>query len=446
MLTSETAEPLVEQLKRSPLLRARGRMLVAVSGGPDSTALLLAAHEAGLDVVAAHYDHALRPGSELVGRQVETLCTELGVELVIERRTDPMPAGSVQAGARSLRYAFLERASSARAAQMVLLAHTADDVVEGMVLHMLRGCGLGGFRGMPARRGPYVRPWLSVWRAEVSDFLRRRQVVAYEDPANIDPRHARVRVRLQVLPGLERDRPGIVKRFHAAALRASELHAQVVERAEAALAAGPLTAEVVAGMPEPVAMETLALLYRRAGGPEPGLSRAQLAAMLSLARGGRGGRGADLPRGLRFRIVGSLIQVIRTASERAPKAQAEPRLETTACAGCGDAGAVHLREGLELRIGHRSPGLRMRPVGGRGTRKLQDIFVDSLVPREDRDSWPLVFAGSRLAWVPGIAVDSDHASAPGRRALHVSMVPMPVRSSYKVGSLETPKSPRGESS
>jgi tRNA(Ile)-lysidine synthetase-like protein len=92
------------------------------------------------------------------------------------------------------------------------------------------------------------------------------------------------------------------------------------------------------------------------------------------------------------------------------------------------------------------PGLRFRPAGGRGTRKLQDVFVDARVPREDRDAWPLVFAGDRLAWVPGIAVDADHASPSGASGLHVRLHPMPVRSTTKVVRLETPKSPRGESS
>jgi tRNA(Ile)-lysidine synthase len=81
----------------------------------------------------------------------------------------------------------------------------------------------------------------------------------------------------------------------------------------------------------------------------------------------------------------------------------------------------------------------MRPAGGRGTRKLQDIFVDARVPREDRDGWPLVFAGDRLAWVPGVAVDADLAAAPGEDAMHVAIRPMPVALNAKVVRLETPK-------
>lgn len=397
------------------------RILVAVSGGPDSTALLIALREAGHDLVAAHYDHALRDGSDDVARQVADLCARLGVQLITERREEPLPKGSLQAGARSLRYAFLERARAASGADLVALAHTADDVVEGVVLHLLRGSGLAGMRGMPERRGVFVRPMLRTWRKDVSAFLEDRGVKAHEDPSNRDLRFARVRVRLEVLPALERGRPGISRRFHSAALAAAGLY----DRAEKNTGA-----------------EFLKRMYREAGGPDPGLSRSQLEAMVNLTRGGRGGRGVDLPGGLRFRVVGGTPEFV----DRKPRAPISRRLIVKSCGGCAEPGIAHLRPGLDLRIGFRTPGLRLRPSGGRGARKLQDVFVDARVPREDRDEWPLVFAGDRIAWVPGIAVDSEHAADPGRTALHVSIEPMPVRSTAKVVSLGSPETPRGESS
>jgi len=92
-----------------------------------------------------------------------------------------MPRGSMQAGARSLRYEFLGRARTQFQADVVAIAHTADDVVEGVVLHMLRGCGLAGLRGMPDRRGVFARPLLTVWRREVEDYLRLRGVESLQD-------------------------------------------------------------------------------------------------------------------------------------------------------------------------------------------------------------------------------------------------------------------------
>ena len=390
------------------------KVLVAVSGGPDSTALLLAMHETGQDIVAAHYDHALREGSDAVARQVGGLCRRLGVPLITERRIEPVPKGSLQAAARTLRYAFLDRARAEAQADVVAIAHTADDVVEGVALHLLRGCGLAGLRGMPARRGHYVRPFLNVWRRDIQDYLARRGIVAHEDPANADTRFARVRVRRHILPALERDRPGIMQRLHAAALAAA-CWQEVAEKTRA-----------------PV--EVLKRMYVEAGGHEPGLSRRHIDAMLRVAGPGRGGRGVDLPGGLRFRIVGEHMQMV--PSHRAVQ---RARLEVKRCAGCGDARAAHLRQGLPLTVGFRRPGLRMRPLGGRGTRKLQDIFVDARVPREERDGWPLVFAGERLAWIPGLAVDADLAGRPGEDSLHVAITPMPVLVAPKIVRLEVRK-------
>jgi tRNA(Ile)-lysidine synthase len=422
MLQPEPANPLIAALHESGL-PASERVLVAVSGGPDSTALLVAALESNLQVVAAHYDHALREGSEQVALGVQDLCDRLGVRLVTERRTVAMPRGSVQAAARSLRYQFLARALAASGASCVALAHTADDVVEGAVLHLLRGCGLAGLRGMPARRGPYVRPLLNVWRRDVTDFLLRRQIGAFEDPSNFDVRHDRVRVRLHVLPALERDSPGIVRRFHAAAVGAASIHDRAAAAAGAALSTGKLRDSDLARMSEPAAFEVLKTLYAQAGGKEPGLSRSHLAAMLRLARGGRGGRGLDLPGAMRYRVVDHVPQVTSAATTAGIASYAH-QVSARPCAGCSDREAVHLRAGLELRLGFREPGLRMRPVGGRGSRKLQDIFVDAHVPRENRDGWPLVFANDRLAWVPGLALDADHACRPGEPAQHVTVSPM----------------------
>jgi tRNA(Ile)-lysidine synthetase-like protein len=445
MLPPDPSHPLLLGVQRSGLLRSGDRVLVAVSGGPDSTALLVAACELGHDVVAAHFDHALRAGSELAADHVAALCSALGVEVVIERRSVPMPRGSIQAGARALRYDFLERAREQTGARVIALAHTADDVVEGAVLHLMRGCGLAGLRGMPVSRGAFIRPVLGVWRREVLDFLSRRGIASLEDPANTNTAFARVRVRHEILPALERDRPGIVRRFHAAASRASTMNQSIDDEVASAFQAGAITRTHVARTPEPVAAELMRLMYAKAGGAQPALSRAHLAAMLALAQPGQGGRGIDLPGRLRLRIVGDVMEVVASSAGMSPLSHAHARLEVARCVGCDDLEAMHLKpDVMDVRLGFRRPGLTMRPLGGRGTRKLQDIFVDARVPREERDTWPLVFAGERLAWVPGVAVDADHAGARGRPSLHVSVIPAPIRRKPKNAVLESPDSPPGE--
>jgi tRNA(Ile)-lysidine synthase len=443
MLLTEIDEPLILALHRSALIRSGDRVLVAVSGGPDSTALLVAAHELGLDVVAAHYDHALQDGSQAVAEHVAELCRRLGIELVTERRTSPLTKGSVQAAARSLRYEFLGRARATAEGDVVALGHTADDLVEGVVLHLMRGCGLAGLRGMPASRGFFIRPLLSVWRHEVLDFLGRRGIVALEDPANSNTAYARVRVRREILPALERDRPGLLRRFYAVAQQATIAQESIAREAAATLASGTLDRAAVASSSEPVAVELMKMLYAAAGGEQPALSRAHLKSMLRLAQPGRGGRGVDLPGGLRLRIVGETMEIVAPETASARRDRPASRLEVTRCSGCSDNNAAHFKAGVELRLGFRRPGLTMRPRGGR-TRKLQDIFVDARVPREERDTWPLVFAAEKLAWVPGVAIDSELATAPGTIGQHVSVVPYPLRQMSKIPVLKSPHSHSGE--
>jgi tRNA(Ile)-lysidine synthase len=376
-----------------------GPLLVALSGGPDSTALLLALREARTDLTAAHFDHALRPGSDDEARWVAALCARLGLPLISERRRHPLARGSVQAAARTARYEFLERARLAAGAGRVVLAHTADDLVEGVVLHLLRGSGLAGMRGMPARRGVFIRPMLEVWRDEVEVYLQLQGVEPLRDPSNLDRRYARVRVRLDLLPALEAARPGITRRLHRIAMLAAQRQEQV-ER-EAALDGG--TAARV---------EALRQMYVAAGGASPGLTRRNMQAMDRLL-GSTESRRLNLPGGIVFLVEN------RKASMRR-EGRGTPRhyvLERRPCPGCEDPNAAHFKAGLDLTLGYRQPGLRIRTRAG--TRKLQDLLVDAHVPRSERDTLPLVFANGRLAWVPGVAISTEFASEPGGRAEHV---------------------------
>jgi tRNA(Ile)-lysidine synthase len=413
-------------------LPAGVRALAAVSGGPDSTALLVWLVESGADVAAAHYDHALREGSERDAEHVAALCADLGVPLVRERRSGPVPRGSVQAAARSLRYAFLERALAATGRDVVCLGHIADDVVEGAVLHLLRGSGLAGLRGMPRRRGPFLRPLLDVWRAEVEDYLAARGLEPLRDPANRDTsRYARARVRFHLLPALERDRPGLIRRLHGAAVTAAGLQDRL-EAAAADLVCAGATRGDLRRAPRAVRLE----VYRQLYGRLPALDRRHLESMDRLALDGRTGCGLDLPAGRRFTVQPERVS-IGVAILPPPTA---PGLYVRPCAGCGDGRAAHLRPGVALTVGFRRPGLRMRPVGAPGTRKLQDILTDARVPRHVRDHVPLVFADGRLAWVPGIALDVDAAAPAGTPAWHVTLGGNP-ESQVVVSTSATPRSP-----
>jgi tRNA(Ile)-lysidine synthase len=395
-------------------------MLVAFSGGPDSTALLLGLLEAGIKVKAAHFDHGLRPESAAEALKVAGFCRARGVELVSGIRRAPLAKGSLQAAARAARYRFLEEASAASGLATIAFGHTADDLVEGALLHLLRGAGLAGMRGMPERRGPFVRPLLEVWRTQVEDFLADRSVTPLRDPSNLDRRFARVRVRLDLLPRLEKDSPGLTARVYAAARRAADLQKGLEAEAAGLAAPGSRSASLAELQQAPTAVraETFRRLHAAASGRTPSLQRRHLEALDRLLREGSSGATLDLPGSIRARRGYHFLEL--TSAE--PSSRPAAVLRTRACSGCEEPAAAHFKAGARLRLGTRRPGLRMRPLPGGHTRKLQDILVDARVPRHLRDDLPLVFADGELAWVPGVAIDARWAAGKGVPSIHAEMV------------------------
>ena len=199
--------------KGHPLAEYRERFRVAVadlappvvvgcSGGADSLALVALAVDVGLRPVAVHVDHGLRPGSEdesaLVGALVGA------VDAVFDaRRVAIEPGPNLEARARTERYAALEEARVEHGATVVLVAHTADDQAETVLLNMLRGSGRSGLAGMAARRDGLARPLLGFRRAETAAISSSLGLGVLHDPMNDDDAFQRVAVRRRVLPVLE---------------------------------------------------------------------------------------------------------------------------------------------------------------------------------------------------------------------------------------------------
>lgn len=312
------------------------RVLVAVSGGADSTALLLAIEElkgAGLldvEVSVAHLDHGLR-GEESAcdAGWVEHLAGELGFESVVGRASvseNALAAGdNLEQAARRARYEFLARAARERGARAVLVAHTLDDQAETVLLRLLRGSGAEGLAGMAAERvleaGGEVllrRPLLN-WarRAETESYCRERGVEFRADAMNEDERFARVRVRRRLLPLLEtfnpraaetlartaallREENAALDALAAALLEAARGQAQAIDGREVAGEmpdVWPLRVEVLKGAGAALRRRALRLWLARVRGDLRRLARAHLAGIERLLEGERGGRVAELPGG-----------------------------------------------------------------------------------------------------------------------------------------------------
>ena len=184
------------------MLETGENVLVALSGGADSTALLLSLRELGYPVRAFHLNHCLR-GAESDRDEAfcRRLCEKLGVELTVERVDIAAAAGdsAVEETARRIRYARLEHA--AHGAQ-IAVAHNADDNLETVLFHLVRGSGAKGVSGIPPVRGAVIRPLLFAERREIEAFLRENGQDYVTDSSNLSDDYTRNRLRHSVLPVL----------------------------------------------------------------------------------------------------------------------------------------------------------------------------------------------------------------------------------------------------
>jgi tRNA(Ile)-lysidine synthase len=460
-------ERVCRTIGRFRLLPPGARVVVAASGGADSTALAFVLRDtasrlkielAGL----AHFNHELR-GAESEHDQAFSrgLAERLGVPFEAGRGNVRAAATelrtSVEDAGRRLRYRFLDEARERLAATHVAVGHTRDDQAETLLLNLLRGAGTRGLSGMPPARGTVVRPLLECSHAELVAWLDARGVAYREDESNRDRRFTRNRLRYEVMPALERAFPG----------------------AAIALARSAATTRADAEYLETLAAESLAAVGRRG----EGTLVLDAAAMRRLPRAlARGVARLALLEGARARFVGvehaerllDLAAGVRTGSLMLPGLQADldgdqlvlrSRQGRSAAAEPGRSsssgnsfretlsipGEVLLDDGLvvssdlhqggpspdelfrlagpsvavvdagrfsRLAVRYRRPGDRFRPLGLNGHKTLQDFFVDRKVPRGRRGRVPLVVDGDgRIVWVAGYAVSEDFRVNDATRAV-----------------------------
>jgi tRNA(Ile)-lysidine synthase len=276
-------------------------VLVGCSGGADSLALLALAVDGGLAPIAVHVDHGLRTGSDREADVVTDAAARLGAEFDA-RRVTVAPGPNLEARARAARYDALEAARVEHHATAVLVAHTADDQAETVVLNLLRGSGSAGLAGMPSRRGHVVRPLLGARRADVRAECTRRELTPREDPSNDDLAFRRNWIRHEVLPLLERgagrDLTPLLTR-QADVLRAESDFLDALARAAWPGESGA-RARDLAALPDPLARRAVRCWL---GPPPPALD--EVDAVLAVARGER--RAVDLAGGRRVqRRAGAL--------------------------------------------------------------------------------------------------------------------------------------------
>lgn len=436
-----------------------GPLVLAVSGGADSLALLWAApHVLPTErLVVAHFSHGMRPAAQRrEASLVRRAAREVG--LPVRHGEAASPPGS-EAEAREARYAFLALVARAEGACAVATGHTRDDQAETLLLRLARGTGLRGAVAMralaPLPGAPQVhllRALLGVGRADTEAVCAEAGWRYATDGTNRSLAYARNRVRRRVLPELEHINPGAagaLARFTQAAHADDEaleaLAAQAVEGAETRT---PTQVHwlraVLTGLHPALASRVLEAAWRHLSGEGAALAADKLAAALRLLSTPKGGS-LDLGGGLRLAVEQDAC-TLAPASPAAPLPQRAP-LPVRGLLGWGDwtleaaldddsnapvdAYAVRLDAqalGQRLWARARRAGERMEAEGYTGPVRVQDLLVNARVPRGERAGWPLVEAERGLVWAPGVRAARWALAGPGPTlTLRAWKTPIPVR-------------------
>jgi tRNA(Ile)-lysidine synthetase-like protein len=439
------------------LLRVRSalqpgeRVVVGVSGGADSTALALILSQLrdresfGLDLHFAHFNHQLRTEAEAEAdaQFVRSLAAGLNIPFSSEaadvRSFARLKHLSLEDAARRLRYAFLGREAQRIGATAVAVGHTADDQAETVLLHLIRGAGMRGLRGMTLRtawpfgKGPdLVRPLLNLRRSDTEFYCRKSGMVPRTDPTNLATDVARNRVRHLVMPAMREVNPRVGE---ALSRLATSLEADLdyLERQAAlvwnALAAGgkrsvEFTREGLQRLEPALAVRLISRAAQEAGGHEATPSHEHLQRALDLVRSDRARWRLSFPGGV---TVSGRSDITRVGLGNPPRGAglAATALEVPGAvdvngwairATCESAFAEPADDPHELLLSSgtvrgrlvvrsRRNGDRMRPLGLGGTKKVQDILVDRKVPAEERDQVPLICDDEGILWIVGHCVD-----------------------------------------
>lgn len=419
---------------RNGLISRGDRVTAAVSGGPDSMAMLSILHELstglGFTLSAAYLDHQIRKGTQRERRIVERWCGRLGLPLITGEADVPAIAKRGKIGleeaAREARYGFLDKFG------LVALGHNSDDQVETVLHHIIRGTGIRGLAGMPVRRGDFIRPVMCCTGSELKEHCRARGIGFAIDRSNSDVNFLRNRIRHRLLPALRRDfNPAIndaVIRLAGNARDGLEALGEGIGRSVPATADdGSVTLD--AAMAGSLSDYRLYLLIdsvlRERLGIHSDIGRAHFDAVTGLIRAGRSGKRTALPHGIRVTMEHGAVRFERSTDGSGPMLPPEgillpgdgvfdlpgwkmsisvetvPRQDMTPPLASENT-AVLAGISFPVRVRPRRDGDRLVPFGMKGTKKLSDIMIDAKIPLRSRSAIPVFEDSGGIIWVPGL--------------------------------------------
>jgi tRNA(Ile)-lysidine synthase len=418
-------------IARRGLLKGGETVVVAVSGGPDSMAMLHAlarlAPDMRLTLHVAHFDHRLRDGSSADAAYVARAAAALDLEATVRAASsnDPVPGLSPEEVARERRYAFLEEVADAAGATAIATGHTLDDQAETVLMRAIAGSGVRGLGGIPAVRGRIIRPLIDARRADARAFCKALRLRPRRDPTNDDPAFLRNAVRRDLVPI-------ILERFNVRGVEALARLSDLARDDDALLDELASTAVAVEHEPGATGVEVAALLalhpalQRRVVRLMARLDAEHTERVLELARTGRTGQAIDLPSPLNARLEYGSLLIGRAPARPTPSepvaldvpgttdlppwsmrmrswvgAEAPSEWPDGRRSCVLDAGLA----GARLVVRGPRPGDRLRPLGMARSKKLGDYFTDAKVTRGERQRAAVITDGTDIVWVVGHRID-----------------------------------------
>jgi len=441
-------------------------VVVGVSGGPDSVCLVHVLNQIkkslGVRLHIAHLNHMLRGApSDEDAHYVEQLAKTLKIPVTIEARDVNVyrmeHKQSLEEAAREVRYDFFARVAESAGAECVTLGHTEDDQVETVLMHLVRGSGLGGLRGMspitdmhPCGPGKLrvIRPLLEVTRKETEDYCSYYNLRPRIDSTNASLDYTRNRFRHELMPLLREYNSNVgaaIRRVtHSAADDLSFIESEVEKVWSDAVCVNPVgitinTAAVLALHPA-LQSHLLRRVMSEALGDLVDIEAVHIERMLEALRK-PAGRRISLPRGLKFYVSYDTCLLAKDAADvcplpaigrgcrlKVPGVTLLPgwRVQTEVVSSGGRADGFKAcidldSSGIDLTVRHRRPGDRFQPLGMSNAKKLQDFMVDAKIPSTWRDRVPLVCSQDSIIWVVGWRIsDSVKITESTKKVLRIS--------------------------
>ena len=403
------------------------KVVVALSGGPDSVSLLYLLHKLstklGFDVLACHFDHDLRSGSKDDADFAENLAKKLGVPITIKKWDAEKPASGLQEKARGARYGFFEKLVAEGYADLVATGHTKDDSVETSLMWMLRGAGPGGFGGIPPVRDFYIRPLIDTTKKELLAWLSKNDIPCRKDPTNESSKYLRNRIRQKIVPALLNEAPQAVETIARLARLSKATNDVVVELSRQKMAdiADRIDQQIVVYKIDDLVKEPEAVrfeLYRQAavvtGLLASSLTLERIEEIDLLATEKKLGKAVELPGGYIAYADHEGLAIGRVTID---EESLTPTGFTTPCTITTAVGTLIIKPGREggavadrskipsgAKIRERLSGDYLVLPNGEGTKKLKKFLIDQKVPKSVRSKLPLLTNGAEVLFIPGLYI------------------------------------------